>query len=47
MSFYALILMAPTDSFDDVFSTEIVNLETKEITISTNGIVKKEAIKTK
>ena len=41
------IVMAPTDSFDDVFSTEIVNLETKEITISTNGIVKKEAIKTK
>ena len=41
------IVMAPTDSFDDVFSTEILNKATKEVTISTNGIVKKEAIKTR
>ncbi len=41
------IVMAPTDSFDEVFATEIVNKETKEICVSTKGIVKKEAIKTK
>lgn len=41
------IVMAPTDSFDKVFTTETVDEETGEVSITTEGIIQKQAIKVK
>lgn len=41
------IVMAPTDSFDKVFTMEKVDAETGEVNISTEGIVQRQTIKVK
>lgn len=41
------IVMAPSDSFDKVFTTETVDKETGEVSITTEGIIQKQTIKVK
>lgn len=41
------IVMAPTDSFDKVFTTETVDTETGEVSITTEGIIQKQTIRVK